>query len=453
MHGSSSATTPTSLPRGKSLGLRHAIALCVGLIIGVGIFRSPSLVAANAGSESVYMLLWLAGGMLSLAGALCYAELAAAWPGPGGDFAYLRRAFGPRVGFIYAWSRLAVIQTGSVALLAFVAGDYVASLLGLGPGGSTAIAAATVALLTALNWLGTRLGTGTQLWLTLLEVGGVLVVALTAFLFLAPEVAPVAASTASSGSIGLAMVFVLLAFGGWSETVYVSAEIEDGRRRIVVALVAGLTIVTLLYLAAAFAFLQALGLDGVANSEAVAADVMARAFGLPGAAVMAGIVTIAAVTSANATIITGARSAQALGATTPMLAWLGRWDGVRRTPANALLVQGAVALVLVLIAGRSRDGFAAAVEFTAPVFWLFMLAVGIALFVLRAREPGVRRPFRVPLYPFTPAIFCVTSAYLLWSSIAYAGSAALGGVALLAVGALLSAVIRLSPQPVEEPEP
>ena len=195
---------------------------------------------------------------------------------------------------------------------------------------------------------------------------------------------------------------------------------------------------------------MSLGLGGIARSEAVAADVMRLALGDGGAIVISAIVAIAALTSANATVITGARTGHALGVNTPALGWLGRWDGARDTPGNALLAQGAVALLLVVIGGMSRDGFANAIEFTAPVFWLAMTGVGVALFVLRAREPDIDRPFRVPLYPVLPAIFCATSLYLLWSSIAYTGAAALIGVAVLAIGAILSIAIRLTP---DDPPP
>lgn len=429
-----------------TLGLRHAIAICVGIVIGAGVFRTPSLVAANSGDFWMFMLAWLAGGLLSIVGALCYAELASAYPGPGGDYSYLKRAFGNRTGFIYAWARLSVIQTGSLALLAFVFGDYFAQLAPLGPPGPMLYAAAVVVLLTAINWAGVRLGAGTQLWLTALEIGGLVLIIGAGLLLAAPASGPAALPPPGAQSqLGLVMVFVLLTFGGWSEAVYVTAELRDAPRRMPTVLVASLALVTLLYVLVNAAYLRVLGLAGVAASEAVATDTMRAALGDPGAILITVAVAIAALTSANATIFTGARTAYALGRGVPRLGWLGRWDSGRETPGNALVVQGAVALVLVVVGGQSRNGFQSAVEFTAPVFWLFMLGVGLALFVLRARDPAIARPFRVPLYPLLPILFCATSAYLLYSSIAYTGWSALAGVALLAAGALLSFVLRLSP--------
>lgn len=436
-----------SEPR-ATLGMRHAIAICVGIVIGAGVFRTPSLVAASSSDPWMFMLAWLAGGLLSIVGALCYAELASAYPGSGGDYSYLRRAFGERTGFIYAWARLSVIQTGSLALLAFVFGDYFAEVAPLGAFGPMLYAAAVVVLLTAVNWAGVRQGVGTQVWLTTLEVGGLLLIIGVGLLVAVPAAdAAAAAPPESSSQFGLMMVFVLLTFGGWSEAVYVTAELRDAPRKIAKVLVASLVLVTLLYLLVNAAYLRVLGLDGVAASDTVATDTMRAAFGTGGAIVISLAVAIAALTSANATIFTGARTAYALGRSVPKLHWLGRWDGNRETPGNALVAQGVVALVLVLLGGLSRNGFQSAVEFTAPVFWLFMLAVGVALFVLRAREPLLDRPFRVPLYPVLPFVFCATSAYLLYSSIAYSGWSALAGVILLAVGTLLSFLIQLTPSP------
>lgn len=434
-----------SIPR-PTLGSRHAIALCVGIVIGAGVFRTPSIVAANSSDELMFMLAWFAGGLLSIIGALCYAELASAYPGAGGDYSYLRRAFGERTGFIYAWARLSVIQTGSLALLAFVFGDYFAQVIPIGAFGPTLYAAGVVVLLTAVNWAGVRQGAGTQVWLTALEVGGLLLIIVVGLLLAEPATGAAAtAAPADPSQLGLVMVFVLLTFGGWSEAVYVTAELRDASRRIARVLVLSLALVTLLYLLVNAAFLRVLGLEGMAVSETVATDLMRASFGDAGAIVISLAVAIAALTSANATIFTGARTAYALGRSVPRLRWLGRWDGGRETPGNALIVQGAVALVLVLLGGFSRDGFQNAVEFTAPVFWLFMLAVGIAVFILRVREPEIERPFKVPLYPVLPIIFCATSAYLLYSSIAYTGLSALAGVALLAMGALLSFLIRVPP--------
>ncbi len=423
-----------------TLGIRHGMALCVGIVVGAGIFRAPAMVAGASSSEAMFLGTWALGGLLSIIGALCYAELASAHPSAGGDFHFLELAFGRSVAFLYGWARLAVIQTGSLALLAYVFGDYVAAVWSFGPYTSSIYATLLVIGLTFLNWLGIRQGAEAQFWMTCAEVAGVLAV-IVAGLLIAPKAAP-APPTEREGAFGLVLVFVLLTYGGWSEVVYISAELKNSRRRIAPVIVAGLGLVTLLYLLVNCAYLRALGLEGVAGSQTVAADVMARAFGPAGATSISLAIAVAALSSANATVITGARTSYALGRTFPRLGWLGAWNATRGTPGNAMLLQGGIALLLVLGATFNRNAFGAVVEYTAPVFWFFLLIVGGAVFVLRRRGPPPPGSFRVPFYPILPALFCATSAYLLYSSIAYTGASALVGVAVLAVGVLLLFLVR-----------
>ncbi|GGC09170.1 amino acid transporter [Novosphingobium endophyticum] len=429
-----SARTTQSEPA-PVLEARHAIALCVGVVVGAGIFRTPALVAANSPGDAEFLGVWLIGGLISIVGALCYAELASTYPHAGGDYHYLERAYGHRLAFLYGWARLTVIQTGSLALLAYIFADYLTALWPLGDGAAPICAAALVVALTGLNWLGVQAGASTQLWLTGLEIVGLSLVIVAGFVF-APEAVSETAIP-SEGSLGLVLVFVLLTFGGWSEIVYVSAELRGSRQRIAAVMIASLVIVTALYLLVNWAYLRALGLGGIAGSDAVATELMGGTFGRPGAVLISLLVAVAALTSANATAITGARTAYALGQAMPRLRWLGRWDGQRRTPGNALIAQGGIALLLVLAAASGRDEFGLLVEFTAPVFWGFLLLVGFAQILLRHRHPDIERPFRTPWYPLLPALFCATNAYLLYSSLMHTGASALLGLAVVGTGALL----------------
>lgn len=434
---SASAFGPRDAEPSPTLSLADALGIIVGTVIGAGIFRTPSLVAAYSGSEVTALLAWVLGGVISLVGALCYAELAAAYPHAGGDFHYLGRAWGPRVAFLFAWARLAVIQTGSVALLAFVVGDYASELVGRGVAPAV-FAALVVAVLSAVNALGVRQGTATQNVLTACEVGGLVLVIGAGLLAAAPGLGGNApAGAAASPALGLVLVFVLLTYGGWNEAAYLSAEVRNPGRTMVQALVGGLLLVTALYVLVNWAYLHALGRDGVAQSRAVAADLMQRVLGTPGATVVSLLVVVAALTSVNAAIFTGARTAWALGRTFPAFARLGRWDPRAATPVNAIAVQGVVALLLVGLGGLTRKGFETMVEYTAPVFWFFFTLTALSLIILRVREPHVPRPFRVPLYPLTPLVFAATSGYLLYSSLAYTGIGALVGVAVLALGAVV----------------
>ena len=430
-----------------SLGVGDAMALIVGTVIGAGIFRTPSLVAANAGTEQVALLAWLAGGAVSLLGALCYAELATAYPHTGGDYHYIQRAFGRRLAFLFAWARMSVIQTGSIALLAFVAGDYASKFAPLGVHSSAVYAALIVVLVTAVNVVGVRQGKLTQNVLTSAVLLGLLVVVAAGLLLggrpgTTPAAAAAAPSTSGSPAFGLVMVFVLLTYGGWNEAAYLSAEVRNPRRNMARVLVWSLLLVTGVYLLVNWAYVQGLGLAGMAQSRAVASDLMQQSIGEVGAVFVSLLIIVSALTSANAAIFTGARTAWALGRDVKPLAALGRWDRAGRSPVNALCLQGAMAVGLILLGALTRQGFETMVEYTAPVFWLFFLLTGLSLFALRRRDPATPRPFQVPFYPVTPLLFCATSAYLLYSSLMYTGVGALFGLAVLAAGALVLALVR-----------
>jgi basic amino acid/polyamine antiporter, APA family len=438
--GRPAAATASAAPTLRpSLRIIDVVAIIVGTVVGAGIFRMPSLVAANSGAASAMMLAWVLGGAVSLVGALCYAELASAYPHPGGDYHYLGRAFGRRLAFLFAWARISVIQTGSIALLSYVFGDYASGLLPLGPFSSPLYAALCVVLLTALNVAGVQAGKTAQNLLTVFEVLG-LVLVVSAGLLVTPA-APAAPAAPGATAFGLVMVFVLLTYGGWNEAAYISAEVH-GRRDILRALVWSLALVTVLYVLVNWAYLRGLGLAGMAGSRAVAVDLLDRAFGAGGSRLVGIIVVVSTLTSVNATIFTGARSAYALGRDFRVFSLLGRWQTGPGTPVNALLTQGAAALALVVLGAVTRKGVETMVEYTAPVFWLFFLLTGVSLFVLRARDSRTPRPFRVPLYPLLPILFCATCTYLLYASLAYTGVGAFIGVGVLAVGAAVLAISR-----------
>ncbi len=443
-------TSPTSVPR-PVLSTLDGIVLIVGLVLGAGIFRAPQLVAAGSTSNESFLLLWVAGGVVSLIGALCYAELGAAYPNAGGEYHFLRRAFGRQAGFLCAWSRLTVIQTGSIAILAFVVGDYAGSIGWADdapPWVSPAVAAVVVVLLTGLNVAGLRQGCRMQYALTTMEVLALLAV-ITAGIIVAvsPGNPPASSSHIPRSGVSLAFIFVLLTFGGWSEAAYLSAEFRDRRRGVVRTLSWGLAIITLLYLLTNVAYLLALGLGGVAKSTAVAADVMRKGVGEWGAVLVSLGVMVAALSSANATMITGARSNYAMGRDVPVFGFLGGWQEQQSTPKAAFLLQGAIALGLVGFGAVTRHGFEAMVAYTAPVFWIILLATGLSLLILRRREPSVPRPFRVPLYPLTPLLFCAVALYMLHASVAYAGRGALLGLGVMLAGIPIILLARSRPAP------
>ena len=400
------------------LSVFDGIVLVCGMVIGAGIFKAPSVVAGAAASGEAFFAAWILGGAVSLCGALVYAELVARCPDAGGEYSFLSRAFGRGAGFVFAWSRMTVIQTGAIAAVAFVFGDYASEMLRLGEKSSAVYAALGVVALTALNVVGTVESKTLQRVMQVLLFAGLLAIALAGWL--APP-APRPATGGGGGAFGLAMIFVLLTYGGWNEAAYLGGELREPRRNMLRVLIGGIAAVTVLYLLVNLGYFAALGLAGMKESKAVAADVMRSVAGEKGAVAVALIVCLAALTTMNAAIFTGARTSYALGRDFPALRLLGIWRAGGSTPANALLLQGAITLVLVAVSSATPDGFTAMVAYTSPVFWTFFLLTGLTLF--RLRRGGEPSPgFSAPLYPVLPLAFCLACLYMLYSSIDYIGN-------------------------------
>jgi len=420
-----------------------AIVLITGIVIGAGIFRTPSLVAANSPDRLIFMLIWGAGAFISLIGALCYSEMSSTFPNAGGDYHFLKIAFGDQFSFLYAWARITVIQTGSVALLAYIAGDYISQLFPLGAFSSAIYAAAIVSLLTLINISGIEFGTGFQKSLTGLLFIGIAIIIVSGFV-VEPDMeveamdAMADSSPAVNSSLTLALIFVLLTFGGWNEAAYISSELRKGSKKMGVVLIVSILLVTMVFLLINMAFLNVLGLKGMAATDAVGVEMMRATSGDKGVVLIGVLISLSAVTSLNTTIFTGSRSVYALGRDFRSFAFLGRWNSNKSTPVNALLLEGAIAVILIFIGAFTRSGFEAMVDFTAPVFWFFFLAAALSLIVMRMKKPDLPRPFKVPLYPITPLLFTGFCGYMLYSSLTVTGPGALVGVALLFVGYIVS---------------
>ncbi len=420
----------------------EAGAIVVGIVIGVGIFKTPALVAANVDSEVNFLLIWFWGGLISVLGALCYAELATAYPHPGGEYYYLIRSFGKEIALLFAWGRLSVMQTGSISLLAFVFGDYFSQLVPLFEHSSGIYAALAVIILTAINTIGIQPSKWLQNWLTAAKLLGLLLVFLAGLTMTSSTIPRIPFNSNPEGSYGLAMIFVLLTYGGWSEAAYLAAEIQDVEQNMVRVLVGSISVISLVFLLVNFAYLKGLGLSTLAHSEVVAADLMGQVFGATGAKFISLLIAVSALGAMQGTILTGARTNYALGQDWKLFSWLGRWDHETQTPINSLLLQGVICLVLILLGTLTRSGFTTMVEYTAPVFWFFLLLTTLSLFILRTAEPEPSRRFLVPLYPLPPLLFCAICVYMLQASLTYTGSGALVGLIVLLSGVPLLLIVR-----------
>jgi amino acid transporter len=453
------ATSPS--PR-RQLTLLDSTSIIVGIIIGAGFFETPPQIAAGAGGVGLLLALWVAGGAMALVGALCYAELATAYPRDGGEYVFLTRAYGRRVGFLYAWSWFWVVRPGNLGAMAYVFARYANELAPLPLGGFAfaPYAIGAIALLTVINVLGVRAGKTVQNLLTAAKVAGLFAVFAVALFGPRSPTAGAAASAAAGaaptpGGVYLAVILIMWAYGGWNDISYVAAEVRDPRRNILRALVLGTGAVVLIYVAGNLAFIHALGFEHFADSGAVAADVMRPKFGAAGARFISALVCVSCLGALNGMILTGARIYYAVGAEHAVYSWLGRWDARRDTPARSLWLQGSATLVLVACLGLSRDAFQRLVVFTEAVFWAFLLLVAASLFVLRRRDPDTPRPYRVAGYPVTPALFCLSCAFLLYSSVAYAlenrAAEAWWAVGLTGAGVLASLYDPAIPGTKEDP--
>jgi basic amino acid/polyamine antiporter, APA family len=429
-----------------TLSVFDAMMITVGIVIGAGIFQTPAQVATIAGSPGAMLAAWTLGGVLSFIGALTYAELATTYPSAGGDYTFLTRAFGKNVSFLFAWARSTVICTGSIALLGFILGDYLSRLYSLGPQSSAIYAALAVVILTSINLIGLRSSSRMQNALAVAEITGVVCVALAGFLLDAsPAAAPATTAASGAGAFGLAMVFVLLTYGGWNEAAYVSAEVRGGSRAVLRTLVLSIAVITAVYLFFVLGVLHGLGFDGLKSSAAIGVDIAEGLFGSTGARVIGVLVAVASLTSMNSTMLAGARSNYAVARDWPVFGFMSGWQGQRSTPAMGFVVQAAIALALIVFGAIEKNGFSVMVQFTAPVFWFFFMLSGIALFVLRRKDPAAVRPFKVPLYPLLPLLFVLSCAYVLYSSIMYAQSQHATFVALtvMASGIVVLGVILM----------
>jgi basic amino acid/polyamine antiporter, APA family len=431
-----------SSPVRSHLGLTDAVSIIIGIVIGAGIYETVPFILSCVASPQEAMAVWALGGVLSVIGALCYAELATTYPRVGGDYYFLRRAFGPCAGFLFSWSQLTVIMSGSIGLMAFVFADYAVRLLGLGSQNAGIYAAGAVVVFSIANVVGLKSGRRTQNVLTALKAIGLGAIVVAGFFWPQIEV-PMATDPKAGAGLGLALILVLYTYGGWNDAAFIVAEMKNKKRNIPLALILGTAGVAAIYLLVNAAYINGLGFDAARRSTAIAADVLQGALGSIGAKAMSLLVIVSALGALNGLILTGGRISAAAGEDFAFFAPLARWHVRWGTPVGAILTQMIVTLVLVLVVGHNvgrkivdamvgtvglpalawegHGGFDTLLKCTAPVFWAFFLLSGVSLFVLRVKDRNLARAFKVPFFPVLPAIFCATCAYMLYSAINYAG--------------------------------
>jgi APA family basic amino acid/polyamine antiporter len=393
--------------------------LVVGSVIGSGIFLVPGgVLSQSGGTIGVALLVWLIGGVLTVLGALTYGELGAMNPGAGGLYLFIRDAFGPLPAFLYGWSLFFAISAGGIATLVVAASGYMQQFLPIGEPGRRGLALLIIAGLAALNVRGTRVSIRFLNAATALKVAalGVLIVVLP---FAGKGLAgtgawwPTEVTPGLLQAAGLAMIAVLWAYEGWQYATFVAGEVIDPQRNFPVGLAAGTLTLTLIYVLANVGYLVALGPRGVAESNRVAADAVAATLGPGFATAIAIPIVIAMISAAHSIVLTSSRVYFAMARDGVFFARLADIHPRYQTPAFSVLAGSAVAAVLSLL-----GTFQELLSFVVFVGWIFYGLAGASVFVFRRRQPDALRPFRVPGYPWTPALFAASAAGLVANAIA-----------------------------------
>ncbi|MGC8792861.1 MAG: APC family permease [Bryobacteraceae bacterium] len=435
----------------RELGVWSATAIVVGTVIGSGIFLVPKDMVLHVGSPVVVLAVWVAGGFLSLAGALSYAELAAAMPEAGGEYVYLREAYGPLYGFLYGWTQFWVARGGSIATLAtaffLYLGNFFPALekifyrlpLPVGPGGGPLeirygqfLAAGVILVLAVVNFLGVRFGAGVQVAVTVVKVAliaALIVIGLGAGQGSFRNFA--AAIPAPGGVAGFfaALVAALWAYDGWNNVSMVAAEIRRPQRNLPLALVAGTGVVTAIYLLANGAYFYVLPAARVATSDRVAAEMMRAVAGEWGAAAVSVAAMVSIFAALNGSLLSGARVPYAMARGGLFFRSFGHIHPRYRTPSVSIVGLALWGSVLVF-SGRYEELF----RYVIFASWILYGMTAAAVLVLRRKRPGLKRPYRTPGYPVLPALFVAGAACVTYSTLRNFPRESLMGLALIVLG-------------------
>ena len=421
----------------RTLGLLDATALVVGIIIGASIFVQPSLITGTVPSLGAVYAVWIVSGVLTLFGALIAAELASAFPSAGGVYVFLREAFSPSVAFLWGWAMFWTMHTGIIAVIAMVFARYLSVFVPVPAIGQQLMAIGAIGVLSAINYRGVRSGSAVQTTITTLKVVAIALIIVVAFAFGPRHSLPVGvdssgATTPNAGltarTFALALVAGLFAFGGWHMVTYAAEETRNPERTIHRALVLGVTIVTVCYVALNGAYFHVLPRDAIARSPRVAADAADAVLGRGGAAVMSALVVLSTFGALNGVILAGPRAYLAMARDGLFPRWAAAVHPVFHSPHRATMLQGVWAVILVSTGTYS-------VLFTRVVFteWIFFALMAVGLFRLRRRSTYAP-PVKVPGHPFVPIVFIVSSLYIVANQLISSWRASAVGILLVVAG-------------------
>jgi APA family basic amino acid/polyamine antiporter len=430
-----STTAPAPAPAAalpRMLGTADLALTAIGIVIGSGIFLVPGLVLANTGTHAIASLsVWIAGGLLSLFGALTYAELGAMRPEAGGIYAYIRDAFGPLPAFLYGWTAFFVIATGALAGLAVAFSVYLGQLIPMSPVVARLVSVGLLAILATINVRGTRRSVTLQNYSTVIKLAALAGLALVLIAvgqpraaLTAPALAPVTAQ-----GFGAAMISVLWAYEGWQYVTCLAGEARDPQRTFPQAITIALASVALLYVLTNIGYLSALGPANVAQSQRVAADALAARVSPAAAGIVSALILISILSATNASVLSPSRIYFAMARDGVFFSSLARVSPRFNTPAVAIIAGSVWAMV-----GAATGSFDQILTYVVFAAWIFYGLGALSLLVLRRKEPDAHRPFHVPGYPVVPLLFVAAAGALVLNTIVAQPARAAVGIAVVLSG-------------------
>ena len=419
----------------RVLSLLDATMINTGGIIGSGIFMVPATVAMLTGSSSLFFMVWIAGGIVSLFGALSVAELGAAMPRAGGQYVYLSEAYGPVWGYLYGWSAVAVINTASIAAVGVAFSEYLRFFFPITDISIKGIAVATIVLLTIINILDVKSGARFQNLFTISKLGaifGIIILGLVMEGGSNQNLIPFFSNqsfTELVGPLGLAMVSVLWTFDGWIFITYVAGEVKNPGRNIPLSLIFCMLIVVSIYLLLNYVLIYTLGFTGMNGSDLVVSDAASVFLGNKGAAIVTLIILISLIGANNGFVLTSARINYAMAKDKLFFHQASQIHPRFKSPANALIIQCVWACLLTF-----TGTFNQLITYIIFASWIFYGMSAGAVIILRNKKPDMERPYKTPVYPWIPIIFILFAIFLTINTIMEAPRDAAIGAGIILAG-------------------
>jgi basic amino acid/polyamine antiporter, APA family len=450
MERGSASPVGWGVPLARKLGLLDATMIVVSGIIGSGIFINPYLVAQKVETPFLILAVWLAGGVIALCGAFVFAELSTVLPRAGGQYAYLREAFHPLIGFLHGWSLLLIIQSGATAAVAVACGQYIADLAGLSPGTVTPIAVAILVGLVAFHSSGIKPGAVLINVITIGKTAAIAVLVIGAFALAdrsGLSLDPIAPARLSGGGLVsaffAALIPAMFAYGGWQNSNFVVEEVRDPARNLPRAILIGVAIVIAVYLAANVAYVHVLTAPALAATTTPAAALATAVAGPTGAAALSVLVIVSTFGFLNLALMTAPRVYYAMARDGLFFATAARVSPRTHVPVAAIATQGLLAAVFALFNTYGR-----LLEYAVFADWIFFALAGVALMVFRRTRPDAPRPYRTPLYPVVPIVFVVAGAGIVGNVFIDSFRTAVVGSAIILAGVPVFGIWRsLSTRP------